>query len=157
MEIICARTPADLDDLRTLMRGLAAHFSTLGMGECPADAFDAEIEGPESHYDEPAGRMVLARDGSVPVGCAMMRALPDGTCEVRRVFVVPAARRKGVARSMMVRMMAEARDAGYDTMRLVTGAGFSSAIALYEGLGFRRVPCYRPTTWTDVACMEADL
>ena len=157
LEIVCARTPEHLDGLRFLMRGLAAHFSELGLGECPADAFDAELEGEGALYLEPEGRMLLAREDGVPVGCAMMRQLPDGTCEVRRVFVAPGARRKGVARSMMLRMMDEARRAGYDRMRLVTGAGFSSAISLYESLGFRHVPPYRPTTWTDVACMEADL
>lgn len=157
MEIVCARTPEDIRDLRVLMRGLAAHFSTLDTGECPPDAFDGELEGETALYREPEGRMLLAREGAVPVGCAMLRALPDGACEVRRVFVSEDARRRGVARALMLRMMEEARVAGYACMRLVTGAGFFSAIALYESLGFRHIPPYRPTTWEDVACMEVSL
>lgn len=157
LEIVRVTSARDFDDIRQLLRGLAEHFSGLGWGEVPPDAFDDEVEGPGALYDPPAGCILLAREGGTPLSCAMLRGLPDGTCEARRVFVMPQARRRGVARSMMVRMMAEARGLGYDRMRLVTGADFSSAIALYEGLGFRHVEPYRPTTWTDVACMEVEL
>ncbi|MDO9556022.1 MAG: GNAT family N-acetyltransferase [Coriobacteriia bacterium] len=157
VEVFCARTPEQLADVRLMLHGLAMHFSMLGHEDIEPDAFDAEIEGPDALYDEPAGRILLARIEGVPVGCAMLRPLPDGTCEVRRVFVAPSARRRGVARAMMVRLMAEARGVGYGCIRLVTGEEFSSAIALYEGLGFRHILCYRSTVWTDVACMEAGL
>lgn len=157
LEIICARTPADLDEVRTLLSGLAAYFSSLGHGDIAPDAFFGEIEGPDAQYVEPDGRIMLARTQGAPVGCAMLRPLEDGVCEVRRVFVVPEARRQGVARELMVRLMAEARESGYSRMRLMTGAGFVSAITLYEGLGFSHIPRYRPVTWEDIACMEVEL
>jgi GNAT superfamily N-acetyltransferase len=157
VEVLCTHTPEQLADVRLMLHGLAMHFSGLGHEGIEADAFDDEIEGPDSLYDEPGGRILLARIEGTPVGCAMLRPLPDGTCEVRRVFVSAEVRRRGVARAMMVRLMSEARDEGYDRMRLSTGSEFFSAIALYESLGFKHIPRYRETLWDDVAFMEADL
>ena len=148
------RTPDDTAAVKTLLRGMVAHFRAHGWPEVADDEFDAEVEGPGAQFAEPAGRLLLARVDGEPVGCLALRPLPDGTVELRRLFVTPAARRSGVARALVLRMLDEAREAGHGVVRLVTVPAFGEAISLYESLGFTRVAPFRPSTADDAVFME---
>jgi putative acetyltransferase len=87
---------------------------------------------------EPNVRFFLARCDGDAVGCGGV-ALLDGFAEVKRMYTAEAARRRGVARAVLARIEAEARQAGEPVLRLETGVHQVESIALYVSSGFR--PC----------------
>ena len=85
---------------------------------------------------------LIARLGGQPVGCAALAPLDEVTAEVRRVYVVASARRRGIARLLLAGLERKAAELGYRTLRLGTGIRQPEAIALYESYGFRRIPSF---------------
>lgn len=94
-----------------------------------------EIEGDQGFF-------VVARFDGRPASCGAKRVLEPGVGEVKRMFVRPEARRRGVARAVLAKLEATAREMGLHTLRLETGALQPEAIALYETHGYRRIPCF---------------
>jgi putative acetyltransferase len=89
-------------------------------------------------------RYLLAlRDGRA-VGCGALRECDALTGELRRMFVTRAARRDGVARSLLERLEHEAQAFGYRHLVLETGARQQAAISLYSRCGWRRIAAYGP-------------
>jgi GNAT superfamily N-acetyltransferase len=64
--------------------------------------------------------------------------------EVKRMYVHPAHRGRGIGRAILSKLESLARLYGYTTMRLETGVRQPEAIHLYESAGFLRIPCYYP-------------
>jgi GNAT superfamily N-acetyltransferase len=87
----------------------------------------------------PGGTYVVAYDAQVPVACGALRPIDAGTVEVRRMYVLPAVRRTGVARKILAALEASAAQMGYKIMRLETGNRQLQAMALYDALGFERI------------------
>lgn len=83
-----------------------------------------------------------------------MRPLEGPTCEMKRLYVREASRGHGLGRALALRVMEEARNAGYKTMRLDTLPRMASAIRLYESLGFQRCPAYYRTPLAETIFME---
>jgi GNAT superfamily N-acetyltransferase len=73
------------------------------------------------------------------------------------MYVTLAARGKGIGRALILAMIDEARAMGEPALKLVTVPGFATAIALYESLGFQRVPQFRPSSAPDAVFMEREL
>jgi putative acetyltransferase len=90
----------------------------------------------------PGGAFLVARVARQPVGCGAIRPLDSGVGEVKRMFVKPEARGKGIARRMLIELESAARRLGYNSLRLETGLMQPEAISLYESAGYRRVACY---------------
>lgn len=158
LAIAPARTPEDIAAVKLLLRGMVEHFRSHGADDLPDDEFDAEVEGPAAQFAEPRGRLLLARLDGEPVGVLGLRPTPGGTgVELRRMYVTPAARRHGVGRALVLAMIEEARAMGEPALRLVTVPAFASAVALYESLGFRPVPPFRPSSAPDAIFMEREL
>jgi len=90
----------------------------------------------------PKGRFWIAsRDGEA-LGCGGIKHFADGIGEVKRMYVVPSARRSGVARVVLGEVEAEGRRRGYRELRLETGVRQPEAIALYRSAGFEPIPCW---------------
>jgi GNAT superfamily N-acetyltransferase len=87
---------------------------------------------------------LIARIGDEPVGCGALRPLDDITAEVRRMYVTPSARRRGIGRRLLRELERTAAEFGYRVVRLETGNRQPEAVALYEGFGFRRIAPYGP-------------
>lgn len=83
--------------------------------------------------------LVCYLDGA-PVGSGALRPIDTATVEIRRMFVTADARRKGIAQAILAELEKRAAASGYSVMRLETGNRQSMAMALYEKLGFRRIP-----------------
>jgi putative acetyltransferase len=94
-------------------------------------------EPPASDFDPPAGAFLVAYDSGV---CRC----EDGKGEIRRMYVVPEARRQGLARTLLAALEEEARRLGYTALRLETGNLQPEAIRLYESAAYRRIPRYGP-------------
>jgi GNAT superfamily N-acetyltransferase len=86
--------------------------------------------------------LVARDDDGEPLGCGALRSLGDGVAEVKRMYVVPAARRRGVSRAVLAALEEEARRRGWSTLRLETGPLQTAAIALYESAGYRPIPAF---------------
>lgn len=90
-------------------------------------------------------------------GCVALRRIDDTTCEMKRLFVRPAARGKRLGRQLAEAVIAEAKGRGYVRMRLDTLPSMRGAMALYESLGFRDIESYRFNPIAGSRFMELDL
>jgi GNAT superfamily N-acetyltransferase len=99
----------------------------------------------EVHEMEPPGGafLLLEEDGST-VACGGLRTLDgaEGLGEVKRMYVVPAARRRGHARRLLGALEAAATEAGLRRLRLDTNAQQPEALELYAACGYAEIPDY---------------
>ena len=91
------------------------------------------------------------------VGIVGMRHLLDDVCEMKRLYVRSAARGHGIGWNLAEAIVAEARRAGYRSMRLDTLQRLTTANTLYRSMGFREIPAYRENPLDDVLYLELDL
>ena len=93
-------------------------------------------------YRPPRGRFLVAWSDDLPVGCVALRALEGSMAEVKRLWVDASARGQGLSRRLMAAIEAEARDIGYQRLRLDTNSALTEAIALYRATGWTDIPPY---------------
>jgi ribosomal protein S18 acetylase RimI-like enzyme len=89
-------------------------------------------------------------------GCAALREIGDGMGEMKRLYVRPAFQGNGLGRSLVERIIAEAKAAGYRALRLDTLPMMERAIALYHSLGFHEIPRYGDNP-PEAICFELPL
>ena len=96
-------------------------------------------------FVEPDGVFLVVRDddGS-PVACGGVARFDDERGELKRMYVVPEARGRGLGRRLLVELEAEAQRLGYHALVLETGDRQPEAVGLYESSGYERIPCYPP-------------
>lgn len=82
------------------------------------------------------GRLLLAHLDGQAVGLVALKPVDAQAAEVKRLYVRPSARGRGVARALMQRLVDDARDEGFATLRLETASFMAAAHALYRSLGF---------------------
>lgn len=138
LEIIHARSAKQVHDICKLFLEYA---NSLGFDLC-FQGFEQEIADLPGCYAPPDGRLLLSVEDGEPVGCVGLRKLADGICEMKRLYVRPAQRTRGIGRSLATAIIAEARHIGYRRMRLDTVASMFEAMALYRSLGFVEIPAY---------------
>ncbi|WP_170373034.1 GNAT family N-acetyltransferase [Ruegeria arenilitoris] len=119
--------------LRPVVEAHFAHSETAGPAESN-HTMDAEaLSGPDI-------RFWALFDDDEPVGCGALKALPDGTAEVKSVHILAKARGRGLARTMMNHLAESARADGISALVLETGAAhlaeYDAARKLYEALGY---------------------
>src|SRR5512135_226686 len=94
-----------------------------------------ELAALQDAYSPPRGRALLCvSDGQLRGGGAYRRC-PDGSCEMKRLFVPDRCKGQGIGRALCDALIESARADGYALMRLDTAALFAEAIALYESVG----------------------
>lgn len=140
VELLTPATPAEIEATRTLFLEYAA---SLGI-DLGFQGFSSEVAGLPGDYSPPRGALVLAREGSIYGGCAGLRPLDDECGEMKRLYVIPVWRGRGLGRRLAEAIMAASRERGYRRIRLDTLPGMAEAQALYRSLGFREIPPYRP-------------
>ena len=134
-----AASADEIEQARTLFLEYA---DSLGFSLCFQN-FDQELKNLPGAYDLPLGRLLLAHDNGLAAGCVALRKLEEDICEMKRLYVRPSYRGKGVGKLLVDRVMAEARAIGYHRMRLDTVESvMKDAIALYRRIGFREIPAY---------------
>jgi drug/metabolite transporter (DMT)-like permease/GNAT superfamily N-acetyltransferase len=89
------------------------------------------------------GRALLATVDGVPAACVVFREYEPGVAELRRMYVRPAYRRRGIARRLVAAAEAEARALGYRRVQFITSPEFEGAIDLYASEGFEPMLVYR--------------
>ena len=91
---------------------------------------------------EGRGVFLVAYSSGEPVGCGAIRRLDADTAEIKRMYVAPQSRGRGIARRLLTRLEAEGHRLGVKRIVLETGARQPEAIALYEHAGFSRAPLF---------------
>lgn len=133
-----AEGAADMDTVRTLFREYQAG---LGVSLCFQD-FETELAELPGKYVDPSGCLLLATSDGRAAGVVALRALDGGICEMKRLYVRPAARGRGLGRKLAVSVVDEARKRGHRAMRLDTLPQLAAAIELYRSLGFVEIGNY---------------
>lgn len=106
--------------------------------------FQAEMAALPGEYAPPAGRLLLAQEGDVALGCVGLRRVTDTTCEMKRLYVRAAYRGQGVGRALARASIRAAREMGYQKMQVHTAKFLTAALELYRGLGFQDIPPSSP-------------
>lgn len=149
-----ARWPDDADAMRELCREYAA---SLPYSLC-FQGFEEELATLPGKYARPAGRFLIALDERLGgatrqiIGCVALRPLgraewrdedPWPLCEMKRLYLRPAARGTGLGRRLAGAIIDEARGAGYAMIKLDSDSScMQAANALYRALGFNDIPPY---------------
>ena len=148
--------PRDVGEVRRLVLAHAVvRASTPGVEYMRADA-----EALPGLYRPPLGGLWLARsDGAASqgVGCVALRPIDAAAAEVKRMYVDPAWRGRGIGRALMMALLAGARSRGYGILRLGTLEDMRAAQSLYGSLGFAPIDRYRPDELVDTLFYELRL
>jgi putative acetyltransferase len=149
-----AESPAQIAQARELFLEYA---QSLGFSLC-FQSFDEELEELPGEYAPPEGRLLLAEYDGPPAGCVALHMLEPGICEMKRLYLRPQFRGKGLGRALAERIIAEARQIGYHRMRLDTVEPvMRDAVAMYRKLGFSEIAPYRPNPIAGAIYMELEL
>ncbi len=138
------------------------YAQSLGFSLCFQN-FDQELAGLPGDYAPPDGRLLLAEYEGQLAGCVALHKLTlqnvdDGICEMKRLYLRPQFRGKGLGRILAERVIAEARQIGYRRMRLDTVEPvMKDAVAMYRRFGFREIAPYRTNPIAGALYMELEL
>jgi GNAT superfamily N-acetyltransferase len=90
-------------------------------------------------FAPPGGSFLIGYEDGEPVCVGGIKRLPDGACEIKRMYVVPKARGRGVARELLEALEDEARSLGYELARLDTGPRQPHAERMYRAAGYAEI------------------
>ena len=88
------------------------------------------------------GAFLVAYVSGEPIGCGAIRRVDAETGEIKRMYVAPASRGRGIGRAIVRALEAEARGIGISRIVLETGTRQAEALALYPSLGFEQIPAF---------------
>jgi putative acetyltransferase len=153
-----AETPSQIAQARELFLEYA---QSLGFSLCFQN-FDKELASLPGDYAAPDGRLLLAEYEGQLAGCVALHQLNTGAgfevCEMKRLYLRPQFRGKGLGRALADRIIAEARQIGYVRMRLDTVEPvMKDAVAMYRRLGFREIAPYCENPIAGALYMELEL
>ena len=154
MKLIQAQTAEQIDAARRLFREYA---DWLQIDLCFQN-FEPELAELPGDYVPPDGRLLLAYDNSEVAGCIAVRRLDARTCEMKRLFVREQFRGQWLGRQLITAIIEEAKQIGYERMRLDTlPPKMNDAIALYRSYGFREIAPYYNNPVPGALFLELDL
>ncbi len=148
-----AESGEPLNTIRELFREYEQY---IGVDLCFQD-FENELKSLPGAYSRPQGRLYLIESGGEIAGCAALRKFDETACEMKRLYVRENFRGRGLGREAAELIVADARKIGYERMMLDTLPTMTEAIALYESLGFIKVPEYRENPIVGAVFMEMKL
>jgi putative acetyltransferase len=153
MEIIQAQSQAELNQAKKFFLEYAG---SLGISLCFQN-FEQELAELPGAYAPPEGRLLLAYDGGEPIGCVALRKLGDSICEMKRLYLRPESRGKKCGRRLALALIQQARQMGYERMRLDTLPAMQEALTLYRSLGFKEIEPYTLNPVAGALFMELPL
>ena len=148
-----AESGEPLNTIRELFREYEQY---IGVDLCFQD-FENELKSLPGAYSRPQGRLYLIESGGEIAGCAALRKFDETACEMKRLYVRENFRGRGLGREAAELIVADARKIGYERMMLDTLPAMTEAIALYETLGFIKIPEYRQNPIVGAVFMEMKL
>lgn len=154
IDFVQAATSEQIEAARRLFRAYEASLNL----DLNYQNFEKELAELPGKYAAPEGCLLLAVEDEKVLGCVAMRKLEIGVCEMKRLFVLPAAQGKGLGKNLVKEIIKCAKNAGYHTMKLDTLASrMQNAIQLYRAFGFQETAAYYQTPMADTIFMELNL
>ena len=154
LAMLQAESPQQISQARELFLEYA---QSLSFSLCFQN-FDKELAGLPGDYASPEGRLLLAFQETQLAGCVALHKLEPVTCEMKRLYLRPQFRGNGLGRVLAERIIAEARQIGYQHMRLDTVEPvMKDAVAMYRKLGFKEIAPYRSNPIAGAMYMELEL
>jgi ribosomal protein S18 acetylase RimI-like enzyme len=154
MKLIEVKSDEEIQETRRLFEEYAAW---LGVDFCLKN-FEQELADLPGEYVPPSGRLFLALEDDQVAGCVAIRKIGADICEMKRFYVRPAFRGRGLGRTLAEKIIEAARDAGYARMRLDTlPRRMAPAIAMYRSLGFKTIEPYYDNPIEGVVFLELEL
>ncbi len=148
-----AESPAQITQVRELFLEYA---QSLGFSLC-FQSFDKELANLPGDYAPPSGGLLLAEYETQLAGCVALHELDPQICEMKRLYR-PQFRGKGLGRALADRIIAEARQIGYQRIRLDTVEPvMKAAVGMYRTIGFQEIAPYRPNPIAGALYMELQL
>jgi GNAT superfamily N-acetyltransferase len=145
-DVVVRDEAADAEPGATLLGEYYAEVARRYPGWSPDTGSTASV----AEMSPPSGRfLVVYVDGS-PVGCGTVRRFDDATGEIKRMYVRPEGRGRGVARRILAELEEAAREIGYARIVLDTGDRMPEAQALYRSSGYREIADYNGNPWAAV-------
>ena len=146
--------PALLATARTLM----AEYGAMPHIDGRWNTVEADIAALPHPYVAPRGVLLLGLDGDAPLACGALAPLePPAIAEIKRVYVRPEGRGRGVGEAMTRALMDAAKAAGYSKVRLDTAPELRAAQALYTRLGFTQCAPYHEGNGREYVFFERSL
>ena len=136
--------PAGATDIPDVRAMLKEYVEWIGL-DLAFQEIDAELEGLPGEYAPPRGALFVAIDGHHYLGMIALRSIDGPIGEMKRLFVRPEARGRGLARQLITTLCGEAKRLGYCELRLDTLPMMGGAQALYEAYGFVDIAPYYET------------
>ncbi|HJU44015.1 MAG TPA: GNAT family N-acetyltransferase [Vicinamibacterales bacterium] len=133
--------PADIPHVRDMLK---EYVEWIGL-DLAFQEIDAELAGLPGEYAPPRGALFVAVEGHRHVAMIALRPLDGPAAEMKRLYVRPQARGRGLARQLIARLCDEAKRLGYSELRLDTLPMMGEAQALYEAHGFVDIAPYYET------------
>jgi GNAT superfamily N-acetyltransferase len=153
VRLIQATTPREWDEARRLVREYAASLNV----DLSFQNFDEELQHFASEYAAPRGAFILAEEAGHYLACIGLRQFSEDIGEIKRLYVIPAARGRGLGRVLVERIIEVAGEIGYRSVLLDTLPFMKEAQALYLSLGFRPTSAYRFNPIEGSAFLRRDL
>jgi len=138
-----------IEDLRAFC-GLLEEYAALRDHDEALGDLNREMARPSSIYP----CITLARDGDAVAGCVAFRKIEEDCCEMKRLFVKPEFQGRGIGKSLVKRLILEARKEGYKKMKLDTHPWMKAADRLYQSLGFYEIERYNDNPTPGIRFME---
>jgi len=151
--IIVSAQAGDLPEVKSLFSEYASSLEI----DLSFQDFDQELAALPGEYASPNGCILIARKESEVVGCVAMRRIRNEICEMKRLYVRPGFRGRGLGKRLALSVVQEAKRRGYYKMRLDTLPSMIEALALYESLGFKQIAPYRHNPIQGAVFLELDL
>ena len=139
MRLVEAVSEDQLKHIRELFREYA---DALNFNLC-FQSFSSELDALPGEYASPSGRLLLAEVDGRAAGCVALRRIDPENCEMKRLFVRPEYRGRGIGRALALEIIRTAGSVGYSRMRLDSIDTMRSALNLYRSLGFKEIEAYR--------------
>ncbi len=148
---------ADIDAARALFAEYANFLAEDHGISLEFQGIEEELATLPGKYAPPRGALFLAKLDGTAVGTIAIRPFDTTTCEVKRLYVQPAARGQGLGHRLTAEILATARALGYTRAILDTGGFLIAAQRLYEDFGFTDIPAYYHNPIEGVRYMGCDL
>ena len=153
LRALSASDTTALEHVRQFFRNYAAWLGV----DLSFQGFADELANLPGAYGEADGRLFFAEIDGRPAGCVGIRRFSEGVCEMKRLYVDPDARGRGLGRQLALQAIKAAQALGYRRILLDTLPMMRIAVKLYRELGFTEAPAYYPTPIEGTIFLTLDL